>query len=167
MSEAANEELTAFCRTEYPRLVGVLTLYCGSRPVAEELAQEALARAWHRWARVRHFDRPEAWVRRVALNLANSHLRRVLAERRALARLAEPSPVVEPSDRSLIDAVGRLPRRQRVVVILHYYLDLPLDEVALQLETTVPTVKSLLHRALKHLRSQADTNELLEAPDVT
>ena len=75
--------LEAFCRAEYPRLVGMLDLYCGDLGVAEELAQEALTRVYRHWKKVSALDKPEAWVRRVAINLANSHFRRRKAERKA------------------------------------------------------------------------------------
>ena len=75
--------LRDFCTAEYPRLLGTLTLYCNDRGVAEELAQEALARACVSWPKVRGMDAPGAWIHRVAMNLANSHFRRRGAERRA------------------------------------------------------------------------------------
>ncbi len=81
-----NEELDAFCRREHPRLVGALTLHCGDRWVAAELAQEALARVCADWPRVSRMQAPGAWVHRVAMNLCTSHFRRRTAERAARAR---------------------------------------------------------------------------------
>lgn len=78
-----DQELAAFCQAEHRRLVGALSLYCQDRQVAEELAQDALLRVVTHWHRVRRLDHPSAWVYRVAINLANSYLRRRLAERRA------------------------------------------------------------------------------------
>src|SRR5687768_13383272 len=83
---AMAEDLAGFCRREYPRLVGTLDLYCGDVDVAEELAQEALARACAQWRRVAGMAAPGAWVHRVAINLANSRFRRLAAQRRAEAR---------------------------------------------------------------------------------
>jgi DNA-directed RNA polymerase specialized sigma24 family protein len=68
-------ELESVCATEYQRLVGTLTLYCGSHAVAQELAQEALIRVCQHWNRVRRLQNPGAWANRVAMNLANSHIR--------------------------------------------------------------------------------------------
>lgn len=81
--------VVGFCQRVRPRLVGTLSLLCGDGDVAEELAQETLARVWLRWARVRELDEPlaVAWTYRVAINLGNSWLRRRVAERRARARL--------------------------------------------------------------------------------
>ena len=73
-------EVGDFCREMHPRLVGALALHCGDRDVAEELAQETLARVWERWSSVRSMDSPEAWTFRVAFNLSNSRFRRNAAE---------------------------------------------------------------------------------------
>jgi RNA polymerase sigma-70 factor (ECF subfamily) len=70
-----------WCRC--PRLVGALALHCGDRGTAEELAQEALARAWQRWTQVQQMQNPSAWIYRVAFNLATSWFRRRAAETRA------------------------------------------------------------------------------------
>src|SRR5260370_4149659 len=68
-------EFTAFCRAEWPRLVGSLALYTGDRDLGEELAQETLSRVFEHWAEVRDADSPRAWAHRVGLNLAKSHYR--------------------------------------------------------------------------------------------
>lgn len=165
----ADDALVEFCRVQYPRLVGFLGLYCGNRAVAEELAQETLARVWRKWPKVHHLDRPDAWAQRVAINLANSHFRRLVAERKARARAGE---IAEPHDPAVEDAlavrraVAALPRRQRAAVVLHYFLDLPLAEVAERMETTVPAVKALLHRAVRRLRNEGEVVDPKEVPDV-
>lgn len=76
-----------------PGLVGSLTLYCGDPAVAEDLAQEALARAWMRWRHVSTLDAPERWVYRTAFNLARSRFRRLAVERR-LHRMAPAVPAL-------------------------------------------------------------------------
>ena len=78
----APDELGAFCRAEWSRLVGALSLYTGDADLAEELAQEAVARVCRHWRKVRKMDAPAAWLHRVARNLAHSHYRR--------ARVARP-----------------------------------------------------------------------------
>ena len=80
-----DDELAEFCHAEYRRLVGALSLYCRDRHVAEELAQDTLVRLIRDWSQVRRLDSPSAWAHRVAINLANSHLR---SPRRRRARLA-------------------------------------------------------------------------------
>jgi RNA polymerase sigma-70 factor (ECF subfamily) len=67
-----DDDFGDFYQASYPRLVGQLTVMTGSLEDAEDAVQEAFARASTRWARLRDYDMPEAWVRRVALNLATS-----------------------------------------------------------------------------------------------
>jgi RNA polymerase sigma-70 factor (sigma-E family) len=163
--------LVDFCRTQYPRLVGFLGLYCGDRGVAEELAQETLARVWRRWPKVHDLDRPDAWAHRVATNLANSHLRRLLAERKARARLSPPPAAAELPPVDLVvtvrRAISQLPRRQREAILLHFYLDLPLAQIAESMGTSVGGVKSLLHRATGRLRTGGYVTDPKEVVDVT
>src|SRR6266542_3608552 len=83
---ANEEDFDGFYAAVFARLVGQLTLVTGNLHEAEEVVQEALARAVPRWARLRAYDVPEAWVRRVALNLATSHHRRCHRSRRTRSR---------------------------------------------------------------------------------
>lgn len=166
----ADEGLVEFCREQHPRLVGFLGLYCGDRAVAEELAQETLARVWRKWPKVHHLDRPDAWAQRVAINLANSHFRRLLAERRARTRAGEDAPERLPDLADVLAvrrAVAGLPRRQRAAVVLHYFLDLPLADVADRMGTSVAAVKSLLHRGVTRLRDEGGLVDPKEVADVT
>ena len=167
MKFVTDEELEAFCRRLYPSLVGFLGLYCGRSAIAEELAQETLARVWRKWPQVHHLDQPEAWAQRVAINLANSYFRRLAAERRARRRMttaaeAEPAPV---EALALRQDISQLPRRQREAVVLHYYLDLDLRAVAERMGSTVPAVKALLHRAIRRLRAENRVSDFSEVPD--
>lgn len=109
-------------------LVGVLSLTLAltrSESEAEDATQEAFLRAYRDWSRVSLLERPEAWVRRVALNTAISRFRRLKAEARALGRL----DAVSTDPVSLFDSVGlefwkavqKLPKRQAQVVALTYY----------------------------------------------
>ena len=164
-----DEELILFCRTEYKRLVGALSLYCGDRFVAEELAQEAIARVIGDWGKVRRLDAPGAWAYRVAINLANSHLRRILAERRAKQRFTARTRSVhhDPDTSTALtvrQAVASLPRRQRAVVVLRFFADLSVREVADLLEYPEGTVKSLTAKAVTSLR-MSDLIDLRELSD--
>jgi RNA polymerase sigma-70 factor (ECF subfamily) len=153
----APEDLVAFCGEQQPRLVGMLTLYCGNVELAEELAQEALARTCNRWRKVRQMDSPGGWVYRVAINLANSHFRRKAAERRAHERLrSAPDPGgIDPdiaASVAVMGAVSQLPQRQRTALVLRYYADLPIAEVARLMDCPEGTVKTLTHKAARVLR---------------
>jgi DNA-directed RNA polymerase specialized sigma24 family protein len=121
--------VVGFCQRVRPRLVGTLSLLCGDGEAGEELAQETLARVW----------------------------RRRVAERRARARLAvrgvgahvDPDPADAVAVRQ---AVAALPRRQRTALVLRYYADLPVAEVAGLMGCAPGTVKSLTSKALEAMR---------------
>lgn len=128
----------------------------GSRADAEDVAQEAVARACARWTKVREY--PHAWVARVSANMAIDVMRR---------RRREQRTTVEPNDRAaadafvgerveLVAALERLPRRQREVVVLRYVADLGEAEVAQQLGCSVGTVKQHASRGLRSLRAGLD-----------
>lgn len=159
MPDTSRAAAGAFCAAQYPRLVGSLTLYLGDRAVAEELAQEALLRAFRRWEHVAQLDAPPAWLWRVAINLANSHFRRRRAEQRASERLrATATSATEDrdhaSDLAVRRAVTALPQRQRTALILRYYLDLSVDEAARRMDASPDAVRSLTKRAVAALREQ-------------
>lgn len=116
-----DEAIDRFLHTSYPRLVAAVALVSSSRPAAEDAVQEALLRAWERSERGERIENLDAWVATVALNLARSGLRRLIAERKARHRLgAEGSRDREPSgDRVDVErALATLPRRQREAVVL-------------------------------------------------
>ena len=162
-------EFDAFCQSEYPRLVGILGLYCGDRAVAEELAQEALARAWQRWRRVAAYDNPSAWVARVGLNLATSHHRRRQAEGRARARIGRTAEATasHAGDVELRDALSRVSKKKRAALILRFYLDLPFAEIGRVMDVPESTAKSLARRGVEDLRAALSPGSLKEVPDVT
>lgn len=124
---------------------------------AEDIAQEAFARAYIHWSKLWPDGNPVGWVHKVATNLALSARRRASRELRALARLqgrrelSVDPPEVHPE---LHAAVASLPRRQRTAVALHYVLGLPVDETAEAMGCRPGTVKSLLHQARQRLRTE-------------
>lgn len=122
----------------------------GDRHVSEELAQEALARAYERWRKIAAYD--EAWTARVTTNLAIGRWRRRTdVEQRLEAGAAADSGLAERLD--LLHALRRLPRRQRAVVVLRYLGDLSEAQVANQLGCSTGAVKQHAHRGLNALRS--------------
>jgi RNA polymerase sigma factor (sigma-70 family) len=143
-----------FLATDYRRLVAGLTLLAGSQ-AAEDAVQEALARAWERSERGEHIESLKAWVAVVATNLVRSAFRRVLFERRAGQRLAPDGPErASPSSHDRVDvvrAVRALPTQQREVVVLYYFVDLPVTDIARAIHMKEGTVKVVLHRARKAL----------------
>jgi RNA polymerase sigma-70 factor, ECF subfamily len=114
---------------------------------AQDIAQEAFARAWQRWGSVRGCDSPEAWVRRVATNLATSrHRRNRTARSMAWQLVAREVPEISADTVALVAALRTLPERQRVVLVLHYLADLPVGQIAAELRCPVGSVKAWLSR---------------------
>lgn len=152
----AAHDVDDLCRRLHPRLVGSLRLYLGDRGLAEELAQDALVRLVERSASVTSMERPDAWAYRVAFNLARSRLRRLGAERRATAKAGPDPTEARTEDVAARVAVHRalalLPPRQRQAVVLRYFADLPLAEVAAAMSCRPGTVKAHLHQAVAALR---------------
>jgi RNA polymerase sigma factor (sigma-70 family) len=124
----------------------------GVREEAADLAQEACARAYWHWGKVGGYEHPEAWVARVAGNLAIDLRRR---HRTALRHANEFAAVSEPDgDRvDLHRALLALPRRQREVVLLRFVADQSEAAVAAALGCSVGTVKSQASRGLAALRA--------------
>jgi RNA polymerase sigma-70 factor (sigma-E family) len=161
------EELERFCRAEYPRLVGSLTLYTGNPELAPDLAQEALARACRDWKVVVAHRSPGAWVHRVAMNLAKSSFRRRVLERRVIERLASRRRDADDADSSraleVRSFVAGLPERQRMALVLRYWADFTVADTAEAMGCAEGTVKAHTHQAIAALRKiaiDADDEEL-------
>jgi RNA polymerase sigma factor (sigma-70 family) len=150
------EDVSAFCRREWPRLVGSLSLFTGDGELAQELAQETLARVCRDWRKVSSLDAPGAWAHRVALNLARSHFRHRAVAARHNRRLAAAALVEDPDSATVIAvrlAVSRLPHRQRTALVLRYFADLSVAETAEAMRCPEGTVKTLTRQAILALRS--------------
>lgn len=150
--------LAAFCQSEYPKLAAMLALYCGDRDLAQDLAQETIVRLVQNWKKVSELTDPRGWCRRVAINNANSWFRRLAAKRLATRRLAARTrtSVHDPDSATTVavkSAIASLPPRQREVVILRFYEDLPVDQVAELMRCKQGTVWALTNQAIASLRS--------------
>ena len=155
---AVDRDFAVFYEANYERLVVQLFAVTGNLQDAQDVVQEAFARAFVRWHRLHAYDLPAAWVRRVAFHLALQGLRRA---RRTLGLSGGPGPPREPprlaADQvELVDALGRLPLRYRQVLALHYLGDLPVEAIARDLRLPVGTIKSRLARARQHLAGQLE-----------
>lgn len=154
----------SFYAAEHRHVVRIVYALCGSWTVAEEVTQEAFLKALRRWSSMQEMDRPDAWVRRVACNLATSRFRRLAIEARALLRLS--SRAAEPQGESLPAELERfwrlvrqLPDRQAQAVALFYADDLPVVEVARVMDCAEGTVKAHLHAARQRLRELYEGQE--------
>jgi len=138
-------------------LVGYLVPLVGDVGLAQDLAQEAFVDLFSRWRKVEH---PRAYVYAAATNLARGHWRRREREGRAFASVETLSEHTQQAEEPwLRDLVLRLPTRLRAPVLLHYYADLPMTEVADQLRLPLGTVKRRLHEArtlLLHVLEESD-----------
>jgi RNA polymerase sigma-70 factor (sigma-E family) len=167
-----SSDIEEFYASMRPRLVGFLGLYCGDTAVGEDLAQEALARVWARWSKVRRLDSPHAWTYRIGLNLATSVLRRRVVALRAHRRLtaeahvrpAEADPALHLDVRR---AVASLPRRQRAAITLRYFADLSVEQTAQVMGCAPGTVKALTHQAVAGLRQILADSHAMEVSDGT
>jgi RNA polymerase sigma factor (sigma-70 family) len=154
-----SHEFTSFyaeCRDSVARAVSITI---GDRDLAVEAVDEAMARAYERWARVARLENPGGWVYRVALNWATSVLRR---RNRPWPRAAQERAVEAPvaSEPDVIRALAELDVRQRAVVVCRYILGWSEIETAEALSTPVGTVKSRLFRANRELSGRlAHLNE--------
>jgi RNA polymerase sigma-70 factor (ECF subfamily) len=156
----APDDLTEFCGAEWPRLVGALSLYTGDAELAQDLAQEAVARLCREWRKVRRLDAPSAWLHRVARNLAHSHFRRAGVGRRAAEQMRPPDVVHQTDDAVATRVVvAALPERERDALVLRYYLGYSVRETAEALGCPEGTVKTLTHRAITRLRDAGFVNE--------
>ena len=147
-------EFTDFYRRSWPSVTRALALALGDQDLAVEATDEAMARAYPRWDKLRRYDNPAGWVYRVGLNWARSYHRR-LARRLPFADpdVSEPAQVADPEIRQ---ALLELPLRQRTVVVCRLLLDWSVDDTAAALGVRPGTVRSRLHRALQSLEASLD-----------
>jgi RNA polymerase sigma-70 factor (ECF subfamily) len=144
----------ALYRAERSSILAVAAALVGDWGVAEDVVQESFAEAYLQWKTVGRFERPGAWVRRVAINKAISRLRRRGVETRVLGRVglgAQATTDAPVADAELWETVRGLPRRQAQVVALTYIMDLTMTEVADVLGCSEGSVKTHLHRARERL----------------
>ena len=152
----AEDTLRRVYEVEYTRLVGLARLLVDRREDAEEVVQEAFARTWANLGRVRDND-PLPYVHRTVVNLSRGRLRRLRTVRAhrddpvADAESAEQGAVRHDSDRAVFERLNQLPRRQRECVVLRFYADLSVPDIARSLGVAEGSVKSHLHRALTTL----------------
>lgn len=152
MDKQSEAKFAMFFRTEYPGVVRTAYLVLQDREAANDIAQDAFAKILSHWGRVSRYDRPDAWVRKVAVRMAIKLARRQRLH--AASSQAESTTEQSPVDLDLMRAVGSLPAAQRAAVVLFYFEDRPVAEVAEIMDCAVSTAKVHLHRARKRLSEQ-------------
>jgi RNA polymerase sigma-70 factor (sigma-E family) len=142
----------AFYVERYPDAVRLAHVITGDASIAEDLAQEAMLRVQARYQALRD---PWPYTRVAIVNGARSHVRRRGREASRLAVVATTGASPGPAQPlELLDAIDRLPFRQKAVIVLRYYEDLSEQEIADALGCRPGTVKSLASRALARLAQE-------------
>ena len=154
-----HDAFAALVDARLARLDAAARLILRDGELARDAVQEALIRAWRDLRALRDPDRFDAWLRRLLVHACYDQLRRdrrrpIEVELLSLDLQVIPDQSAETAARDeLAHAFRRLDPDQRLVLVLHYYLDLPLPEVASAIGIPVGTAKSRLARALTALRS--------------
>jgi len=158
-----HDAFTELAREAVTRLDRVARLILRDPELARDAVQEALIRAWHDLPGLRDPDRFDAWLHRLTANAcfdqARGRRRRVIeVELDSIDGPTIGDAVGALADRELVDAaMQRLDEHGRAIVVLHYFIGMPLSDVAATLGIPIGTVKSRLHRALGEMRAGIET----------
>ena len=152
MRRETSGSLDGLFRSRWGPSVRLATALTSDRAVAEELVQEAFLEVMQRWDGV---DNPEGYLRTVVVNRCRNH-QRGMGVRRRHAPPAPPLTVDAPELDEMWAALAALRPRRRTALVLRFYEDLPIDEIARLLGCRPGTVSSLLHRGLADLRKVLD-----------
>jgi RNA polymerase sigma factor (sigma-70 family) len=147
-------EFAEFFRAEYPDLVRGVFLLTADREEAEELAQEAMARAYARWDRVARMESPGGYVYRTAVNLNRKRLRHLAIRARKLLSLGRESHALAAAESrvELAAALGSLRPKLREAFMLVEWFGLTSGEAGKILGVKASSVRSRVHRARADLR---------------
>ncbi|NEA33161.1 SigE family RNA polymerase sigma factor [Streptomyces sp. SID13031] len=159
-----DQEFSDFVQARRSRLVGAAYLLCGDRHTAEDLVQTALAKLYAAWPKIHSRGAEDAYVLKILVNTTIDAGRRRWRRELISDELPEqsvPGPDLDGRD-ELVRALATLGPKQRRIVVLRYWLDLSVEEVAADLRISHGTVKSQSSRALDHLRARL-TAERIDA----
>jgi RNA polymerase sigma-70 factor (sigma-E family) len=148
------EEFAEFAAAASPRLLRAAYLLCGNPHTAEDLAQTTLTKVFASWRRISQRDAVHAYATRTLVNTYLAEKRRKSSGEIATGELPEPA-FVPPSPELrmvVLDALATLPPKSRVIVVMRYWADMSVEEVAQLLGCSTGNVKSQSSRALEKLR---------------
>lgn len=145
-------------------LVRLARVFCDDRNAAEDLVQEAFIRLHRSAGSIRDVDKAPAFLRSIVINLARDHNRRGLMSLRHRNTAEAPKAPREPGEQTVADedtqavleALRQLPDRQRACLVLHYYQELSIAEVADTLNISKNSVKTHCRRGLASLESRLE-----------
>jgi RNA polymerase sigma-70 factor (ECF subfamily) len=153
-----HDAFAELARAAVVRLDQAARLILRDPELARDAVQEGLIRAWRDLPKLRDPDRFEAWLHRLTVNACIDQTRRQRRRPIEVELMPIHAPAVNDTagalaDRDIVEGVLRhLDERERAIVVLHYFLGMPLTDVAATLGIPVGTVKSRLHRALGEMR---------------
>ena len=167
-----HDAFAVLVRAAIARLDAAARLILRDRELARDAVQDALIRAWRDLPGLRDPERFDAWLHRLTVHACLDIARR----RRRRVHEVELTPIITPfegdstgrvDDRELLDdALQRLEPEWRAVVVLHYYLGMPLPDVASELGIPLGTAKSRLHRSLGVMRTTLQATEADDRPSL-
>lgn len=159
-------EFRQFFDAEFSSLRRLAYLLTGNWGEAEDLAQETMVRVYRSWKSIT--GHPGGYARTVLMNRHRSLLRRAKVEaKHAFVRreYSEQTGGLEDDALVIWQAIQKLPQREREMIVLRFYEDMPIAEIAKVLDCPTGTVKSITHRAIGKLREQIGSSIDLPAGD--
>ncbi len=168
-----SEAFSAYAAERGPALVRLARGLLRDPYQAEDVVQDVLAKVLLQWGRVSGADDMDAYVHRMVVNACTSFFRRA-SRRREFAHgpdtlpdhgLADPTSAVDDADR-LVGMLRRLPAKQRAVLVLRHYENLPDVQIAAILGTSEVTVRTNAHRGLAALRRMVESDDAAAVRDV-
>jgi RNA polymerase sigma-70 factor (sigma-E family) len=162
-TSANTTQFTAYVRTKGPTLLRTARALTPNPADAEDLLQTALTKTYLAWDRIDDHRAVDGYVRRTLVNTRTSQWRKRKVDEFTTDELPEPAAAGQPDlteqqaqRDALLRAIGRLPPRQRAMVVLRYYEDMSEVQTAERLGVSVGTVKSAVSRALGKLRDDPE-----------
>ena len=148
MERRSDSDFREFFLAEYPVILSFMRVVLGDRQSAEDAVQEAFTVLFVHWKKVSRYEKPGAWVRKIALQQAG----RVLRRRKRSAHLySEPERAAAQVSVDIRASLGALSTSQRAAIVMHYLEDLPTAEIAEIMRCSPSTVKVHLHRGRNRL----------------
>jgi|SRR5579864_378204 len=156
MNGSQDSGFREFFLVEYPVILSLMRVVLGDQQSAEDAVQEAFTSLFVHWRKVSRYEKPGAWVRKVALQEAGRTLRR---RRRPPPMISQAKGIVDPAVTEIHASLMTLSPSQRAAVVLHYLEDRPVSEIAEIMRCSESTVKVHLHRARSRLAEILDEEE--------